>query len=148
MPSMRLVFCQAEIMINISSTATRLEKETESPHSLNIHLKLTRSTQTVFFACLSRSHWSWGVLVWMNDMSCAKQVMSPPLGFCGALWWLKADLRMEALSRFIYRPPTAKRRPTSLRGEGPEMDEACGPNFPFSVTFTWSLWPFHNCVGN
>ena len=81
MLSMRLVFCQVEIMINMSSTPTLLEKETESLHFLNIHLKLTRSTQTVFFVCLSRSHWSCGVLVWMNDVSCAKQVMSPALGF-------------------------------------------------------------------
>ena len=38
--------------------------------------------------------------------------------------------------------------PTSLRGEQPEMGEACGPNFPFSVTFSWSLWPLHKCMGN
>ena len=48
----------------------------------------------------------------------------------------------------LYRPANAKRHPTSLWGERPEMSKACEPNFPFSVTFSWSLWPFRNCVGN
>ena len=47
----------------------------------------------------------------------------------------------------LYWPANAKRHPRSLLGEQPEMDKACGLNFPFSVTFSCSLWPFHLCVG-
>ena len=31
----------------------------------------------------------------------------------------------------FYRPANAKRHPTSLRGEGPEMVKVCVPSFPF-----------------
>ena len=48
----------------------------------------------------------------------------------------------------LYQPAHAKSRPRSLLAERPEMGKACGPNFPSSVTFFWSLWPFHNFVGN
>ena len=41
--------------------------------------------------------------------------------------------------RGLYWLANAKRHPMSLREERPEMGEACGPNFPFSVTFSWSL---------
>ena len=47
----------------------------------------------------------------------------------------------------LYRPVSAKRHPMSLRGEQPEMGKACGLNFPFSVNDSWSLLPFHNCMG-
>ena len=52
--------------------------------------------------------------------------------FVGSLYWLV----------------NAKRHPTSLRGEWPEMGKACGPNIPFFVTFYRSLWPFCNCLRN
>ena len=58
----------------------------------------------------------------MNDMSWAKQVVSPALGFCSALKWLKADPKMGGLLGFIYRPPNAKRHPTSLWGQRPKME--------------------------
>ena len=48
----------------------------------------------------------------------------------------------------LYRPANAKRHPRSLRGEQPKMVKASGLNFYFSVSFSWSLWPFHNFVGN
>ena len=48
----------------------------------------------------------------------------------------------------LCRPANAKRQPTSLRGEQPEIGKACRMNFPFSVTFSWSLWPLCSCVGN
>ena len=42
--------------------------------------------------------------------------------------------------RGFIPPVNAKRHPVSLWGEWPEDSKVCGPNFPFSVTFSWSLW--------
>ena len=39
----------------------------------------------------------YGVLVWMNDMPCVNQVMSPALWLHGASEWLKAAPKREAL---------------------------------------------------
>ena len=50
--------------------------------------------------------------------------------------------------RGLYWPANAKKHPRSLWGERPEMGKACAPNFPSSVTFSWSLGPFRNCMGN
>ena len=36
----------------------------------------------------------------------------------------------------LYQLADAKRHPTSLRGEQPEMGEVYGLNFPFSVSFS------------
>ena len=53
------------------------------------------------------------------------------------------------LVRGLYSPAKAKRHLRSLlRGEQPEMGEACGLNFHFLVSFPWSLWSFHNCMRN
>ena len=50
--------------------------------------------------------------------------------------------------RGLYRSANAKKHPRSLWGERPEMGKACAPNFPSLVTFSWSLGPLCNCVGN
>ena len=41
-----------------------------------------------------------------------------------------------SLGRGLYQPANAKRHPVSLRGEWPEMGEACELNFLFSFTFS------------
>ena len=46
-----------------------------------------------------------------------------------------------SLGRVLCQPANAKKHPVSLRGERPEMGEACELNFLFSFTFSWFLWP-------
>ena len=48
--------------------------------------------------------------------------------------------------RGLYWPSNPNRHPMSLQGEQPEMGETFGPNFPFLVTFSWSLWPFGHLI--
>ena len=43
--------------------------------------------------------------------------------------------RKGSLARDLYWPPSIKRYPTSLQGDGPEIGKACGLNFSFLVIF-------------
>ena len=70
----------------------------------------------------------YGVLVWMNDMPCVKQIRSLALRFHGDLIRLMA----ETCQGFI---PTCQcqEAPNDSFGNRPEMGKACGPNSPFAV---------------
>ena len=71
---------------------------------------------------------------------------------CSAVSWClimtEGSPQKGSLVGGLYWPTNAKRHPTSLWGERPETVKACGLNFPLSVTFSLSFWPFCNCAGN
>ena len=72
----------------------------------------------------------------------------PGKGESGGLLFMGSHRVGHDWGDFAAVAASAKRHPTSLQGEWPEMGEVCGPNFPFSVTFSWSLWLLHNCLRN
>ena len=91
----------------------------------------------VWCACLHE----WHALHEAGDKSCSVVL--------GCLVMIEGSPPKGYLVRSLYLPAKAKRHLRSLlQGERPEMGEACGLNFRFLVSFSWSLWSFHNCVGN
>ena len=69
----------------------------------------------------------YGVLVWMNDMPCVKQIRSLALRFHSDLIWLMAETCPGL--------PTCQCQgaPNDSFEDRPEMGKACRPNSPFSV---------------
>ena len=70
----------------------------------------------------------YGVLVWMNETLCAKQVRSPALRFRSDLIRLMA----ETCRGFILTYQ-CQQAPNVSFENWPEMRKECGPNSPFSV---------------
>ena len=83
------------------------------------------------------------LLYFTNSTLCLCEWMTRPVE---SKWWAllcsfevpRHDWRQPPKGepwRGLHRPANATRHPVGR----PEMGKACGPNFPFSVTFSWSL---------
>ena len=73
-------------------------------------------------------NWTDGVLGWMNETSCAKQVRNPALWFHSDLIQLMAETCREFILTCQCRET-----PHVSFGNWPEMGKVCGPNSPFLV---------------